>query len=178
MNNTEIRNYIKGFKKNINSKTSTEVLLTIKKEIDDICDTHKLSGATLLFLHKIKANLKTSIKKSKRFENLSLSYFETKGIKPSPAEELIINVLNKLNINYYKEVSFNGFTTNKGYYYRYDFYIPSKNLIIEYDGKLYHDNQTNDKIKNKFCLDNKIRLVRLNAKHYHNLDSEIKKLLK
>jgi len=116
--------------------------------------------------------------KSKKTKRINLLYFEKLDVKPSPAELLIMNVLDKINIIYYREVSFNGFTTDKGHYYRYDFYIPSKNLIIEYDGKAYHNNKVNDVIKNKFCKDNKIKLVRLNSKHYYHLDSEIKRLLK
>lgn len=178
MNNLEIRNYIKGKKKFITNKESTETLLEIKKEIEEFLDSMKLSGATMLFLHNIRKKLNIIIKKSKRQENINLNYFENKDIKSSPAEELIIIALDKIKVKYYREVSFSNFTTNTGHYYRYDFYIPSKNLIIEYDGKAYHNNNLNDVIKNKFCLNNKIKLVRLNAKHYYSLEKELRKILK
>lgn len=64
-------------------------------------------------------------------------------------------------------------------YYRFDFYLPDYNLFIEYDGqqhyevpRYYGDNigknkellqkiQTNDKIKNQYCIDNNINLLRI-----------------
>lgn len=71
---------------------------------------------------------------------------------------------------------------------KFDFYIPSKNIIIEFDGqqhfipydhfggnfskeKLY----LNDTIKNKFCDDNKIRLIRIK---YTNNKQKILDILK
>lgn len=47
---------------------------------------------------------------------------------------------------------------------RYDFYVPSSNTIIEYDGKEYHADdkvRLRDAIKDKFAKDNKIRLIRI-----------------
>lgn len=176
MNNLEIRKYIKGFKKNINSKTSTEDLLLIQKEINDIIDSMQLSGATLLFLSKLKPKLKIAIKKSKRKEDLNLSYFENKEIQPSPAEVLIIKVLIKHKIKFLREVSFTEFTTPTGHHYRYDFYLPDKNILIEYDGKGFHNNNMNDKIKNQYAMKHKIKLIRYSAKHYYNLEKEICKL--
>lgn len=111
------------------------------------------------------------IKKSK------LQYFTT-SVEPSKAEDLIIYFLNKNNIKYEREVSFKGFTSPKGGYYRYDFFFPQSNLILEYDGKLYHRNKTNDNIKNIFCRNNGIKIVRFNSKHYYHLDIELQKLIK
>ena len=66
-----------------------------------------------------------------------------------------------------------------GHYMRYDFYIPSKNLIIEYDGehhyrpvafagKSYYNAESNfertqryDQLKNQYCTDNGINLLRI-----------------
>lgn len=106
-----------------------------------------------------------------------LSFF-TSDIEPSKAEDLIIYYLNKYNIPFNREVSFKGFISPKGGYYRYDFYLPQYNLIIEYDGKMYHDNKVNDIIKNTFCRKNNINIVRFNSKHYYHLNTEIQKLIK
>lgn len=64
-------------------------------------------------------------------------------------------------------------------YYRYDFYLPQYNLFIEYDGqqhyepvrfygnnieenmKIFQKVQEHDKIKNKYCEENNIHLLRI-----------------
>lgn len=54
----------------------------------------------------------------------------------------------------------------------FDFYIPDLNLIIEFDGRQHFEDtglfsyslsktQEHDKIKNKYCLDNNIKLIRI-----------------
>ena len=61
----------------------------------------------------------------------------------------------------------------------FDFYLPIENILIEYDGKqhyepvnfrgcsdeqaqkTYLDSKQNDKLKNKYCVDNNIQLIRI-----------------
>ena len=56
----------------------------------------------------------------------------------------------------------------------FDFYVPSINLLIEFDGKQHYEPlsffggieafeklKTNDKIKNDYCEDNYINLIRI-----------------
>lgn len=117
------------------------------------------------------------IKKLKSKKN-PLSYFSSTDIPVSPAEQIIIYILDKHNIPYIREVSFKGFTSPKGGYYRYDFYFPKKNLIIEYDGKNYHRNGKNDNIKNIFCRNNGINIIRFNSKHYYHLEKELLKIFR
>ena len=61
----------------------------------------------------------------------------------------------------------------KGFPLRIDFYIPSENLMIEADGTQHYDEnhmwfskycQCNDELKNQFCKDNNIKLVRIKYK--------------
>lgn len=108
-----------------------------------------------------------------------IKYWVKEGVRPSYAERIIIGVLNKHRIPYLREVSFENFKTPKKGYYRFDFYFPDKNLIIEYDGRKYHkEGNTKDTEKNLFCLKNGIRLIRLNYKHYYSLEKHLLKLLK
>lgn len=107
-----------------------------------------------------------------------LEWFSTASVPASPAELIISKILDQLKVSYVREVSFHNFTSEKGHHYRYDFYLPKYNIILEYDGKQYHKNKTNDNIKNIFCKRNNIKIVRYCAKHYYNLDKYIKKLLK
>lgn len=74
--------------------------------------------------------------------------------------------------------------------YRFDFYLPEYNLIIEYDGEQhykpmrYHDDedknildfrkrQERDKIKNNYCKENNINLLRIPYYEKNNIDSII-----
>lgn len=61
---------------------------------------------------------------------------------------------------------------------RFDFYLPQYNTLIEYDGKQHFEPieffggeekfnklQENDKIKNEYCKNNKIPLIRISYKN-------------
>lgn len=109
--------------------------------------------------------------------NKKLRYY-TNDIDPSPAEALIMMSLEKLKIRYLREVSFNSFITPNGGYYRFDFYIPSKNILIEYDGKEWHKDNPSDKAKDDFCKKYKIKLIRLDYKDYYKFTKVLKKKLK
>lgn len=78
--------------------------------------------------------------------------------------------------------------------YRFDFYLPDYNLFIEYDGEqhyitpnylktkeeneqLLNKTQENDKIKNKYCEDNNINLLRIPYWEQNNIDTIINSYL-
>jgi len=96
----------------------------------------------------------------------------------SKGENKILIFLKERNIEYKKEKTFDGCKhINK---LRFDFYLPKYNLCIEYDG-IHHfiDNifdqslvsyKEKDEIKNKFCIDNNIDLVRIPYTDYPNID--------
>jgi very-short-patch-repair endonuclease len=65
----------------------------------------------------------------------------------------------------------------------FDFYLPEKNMLIEYDGRQHFEpinvfggqmglleTQRNDRIKNKFVEDNDISLLRINYKEYNKIE--------
>lgn len=73
------------------------------------------------------------------------------------------NLLKQIDVNFYSEYIINGEN------YRYDFYIPSINMIIEMQGRQHYDGwnsrritkeqiQENDKIKRKYAINNGISL--------------------
>ena len=68
---------------------------------------------------------------------------------------------------------------NTNGYFRFDFYIPSINLVIEYDGEHHNEEYFiwSDDVKNKFLQKNNVGLKRLNKKHFYNLRKEIRKLV-
>ena len=106
----------------------------------------------------------------------------------SRGEAKIKSLLQENNIPYKTEVSFDNFTyeETKGKP-RFDFQIMTEDgyYLIEYDGKqhfektLYSEDLTkiknNDKIKNNWCIKNKIPLIRIPYSHYNKLS--IKDLL-
>lgn len=88
----------------------------------------------------------------------------------SSGERSIRNYLDTNNIVYEMQKTFPNFK-NKNSYYKYDFYISNKNILIEYDGEQHHRAvfgpkelmrvQTNDKIKDNYALKNNIKLIRI-----------------
>lgn len=93
----------------------------------------------------------------------------------------LMNVLERHNYNFSLEKTFPDCVSNLGRKLRFDIYVPSLNLCIEYDGphhfypiryagyiesdeqqnnRLYIQQQ-NDDIKNKYCNDNNIELIRI-----------------
>lgn len=95
------------------------------------------------------------------------------GCIKSIGEELIANILNENNICFKKEYSFNDLIyKNK---LRFDFAIFKEDgtlsHLVEFDG-IQHFEQTGwedlqtiqfrDNLKNQYCLDNNIKLIRLN----------------
>ena len=89
-------------------------------------------------------------------------------------EEKIANILKDLQIDFIQEKTFENCinpTTNRKL--RFDFYLPKENLLIEYDGEQHFhywgwytqedlkETQQRDEVKNQYCLDNNIRLIRI-----------------
>jgi very-short-patch-repair endonuclease len=104
----------------------------------------------------------------------------------SSGEKTIINYLLKNNILFETQKRFNSCKNKRKL--PFDFFIPSKNICIEFDGiqhfkpiKIWGGTpnlkyiQNNDKIKNKFCEDNGIKLIRI--KYSENIENKLKKEL-
>jgi very-short-patch-repair endonuclease len=103
-----------------------------------------------------------------------------KTVPPSEAESKIIDILRNKKVIYHREVVFENCVSKKRFPLLFDFWIPDRNLVIEYDGKHHLTDAEiiiNDDIKNKYCLRNKIRLIRLNKKNWFTLEKDISKIL-
>lgn len=111
-------------------------------------------------------------------------------LKWSRGEEKIAKWLSNNNIEYIKEYSYQDCKDIMPL--PFDFYIPKNNILIEYDGEQHYksvkmwggDNafekrKLHDSIKTKYCLDNKIKLLRIPYWDFDNIDeilnSELKK---
>lgn len=109
----------------------------------------------------------------------------------SKAQNKIFLILNNLNENFIVEHKFDKCVNPKtNRRLPFDFYLSKYNLCIEYDGeqhyrpfskfggdKTFIETQERDKIKNKFCKENKIILKRIHYKDFDNLDKMIKSLI-
>lgn len=101
------------------------------------------------------------------------------GCLKSKGEEIIANILLKNNILFeqqktFKTCYFN--KTNRPAFF--DFYLPNKNYIIEYDGIQHYKGgwkedlftiQERDNFKNQWCKDNNIQLIRIPYYHLNDL---------
>lgn len=94
----------------------------------------------------------------------------------SRGESAVKNCLDDLNIKYEQQYRFQDCKNPKtNYPLRFDFYLPDYNCCIEYDGaqhfvgwynsdNIYNslkENQYRDNIKNKYCQENNIKLIRI-----------------
>lgn len=90
----------------------------------------------------------------------------------SRGEAEISRILNKYNINYISQHKFTDLVYKD--YLKLDFYIPSFNLVIEYDGiqhfypvdhfggeEEFKERQKRDELKNEYCKENRINLLRI-----------------
>lgn len=106
------------------------------------------------------------------------------GNGQSKYEKQIEQFLIENNIKYECEFTFVDCINNKGNELPFDFYLVDYNLLIEYDGEHHFrkiwDNfeviQLHDKIKNEYCKNNKINLLRIHFKA--NLQEELETLIK
>lgn len=95
--------------------------------------------------------------------------------KSSRGERKLLSILSKLDIHFIYQKAFKDLRSNKNKCLFFDFYLPDFNILIEYDGHLhfgYMNNGWNNKNnhlktknhdlkKNKYCVENKIKLIRI-----------------
>lgn len=121
--------------------------------------------------------------------NLTQGISKSCGCINSWGETQIIYFLQKNNINYKKEYTFSDLKTDKGGTPRFDFALFDKNnnliCLLEFDGRQHEKYDKNwkmsyqdfeylksiDYLKNQYCENNKIPLIRLNK------DSNIEEII-
>lgn len=104
----------------------------------------------------------------------------------SSGEYLISSILNNLNIKYIQEYGItNCINPDTNYQLRFDFYLPDHNCCIEYDGEQHfkewglgknkdslEKRKKRDNIKNQYCKDNNIYLIRIPYTDYNIITKE------
>ena len=103
--------------------------------------------------------------------------------KESRGEKKISEILKKLNINYVREYKFEACRNINPL--SFDFYLITHNICIEFDGKQHFEPNEffggvegynkliiNDEIKNEYCKNNNIRLIRI--RYDENINERLK----
>lgn len=110
--------------------------------------------------------------------NLKNGHTTSCGCVISKGEEKIASILTLLDIQFYREYKFKKLPNR-----RFDFYLPEKNICIEFDGKqhfeyvaTWHKTKENfdqallrDNEKTEFCIFNNIKLIRIPYWDYDKL---------
>ena len=94
-------------------------------------------------------------------------------------ENRIIKFLQDHNINFVFQMKFDDLKYKSNLYY--DFYIPSLNTLIEYDGEFHYfdifengsfeTSLIRDELKNKYAISNNIDLIRIPYWDFNNIES-------
>lgn len=104
--------------------------------------------------------------------------WEIKRVEPSYSERMIMKRLKNEKFRFMQEVCFTSCRSPAtGNHLRYDFYLPDMNILIEYDGKAYHEGEhvvERDAVKTKYARDFNIKLIRISG--LTNIDVAINKL--
>ena len=108
------------------------------------------------------------------------------GCLKSKGEQKIEAILKNNNIKYEKEKIFKDCVFKNGSFARFDFYLPEYNCLIEYDGEQHYRCTNNgqdsdeyfkklqqrDKIKNQYCKQKNIILIRFPYTDYEKMKLE------
>lgn len=109
--------------------------------------------------------------------------------KSSKGELKIMEYLIKNNINHFQEYNFNDCRIKLPL--KFDFYLPKHNICIEYDGVQHFKSidffggyerlkytQLCDSIKDTYCIDNSINLIRISYNNIDNITSILSEKIK
>lgn len=148
-----------------------------QKEFELLFNDKKLKGYSLVGIYD-GINKNVEIKHDvcgKVFNIVPSRYFRQfkkcpKCFTKSKGEDLIASFLDKLNISYEREYKFKDCKNKREL--PFDFYLPDKNVCIEYQGIQHYKSvdifggnynfeytQHNDKIKKEYCENNNIELL-------------------
>lgn len=156
--------------------------------LDDNADIPKASDGSRRYIFK---NIDTGIEFIDTVSHVKSGY--NVGVKRSKGESLLRNLFTKMSIDFIPEYSFDDcINPNTGIRLKFDFYLPDYNCCIEYDGEQHFKGwrksrdfkaslqqvQFRDSIKNQYCREHDILLIRIPYTDYNRLNEEyILKLL-
>jgi predicted component of viral defense system (DUF524 family) len=137
-----------------------------------------------LNIKSTRQNIELVCEKHGKFNVLVFNHMKgthCKKCKSSSGEELIINFLDKNKIEYNYQHSFSECSYKRNL--KFDFYIEDKNTCIEYDGEQhfvpvdvfggeesFNIQKKLDNIKNFFCEERDIKLIRISYFEKENIN--------
>ena len=152
-----------------------------RKTNDFISDSKKIHGDKYSYEKTLFASTDKLVKITcyvhGDFEQKASHHLLDHGCKKcneSKGEKIIGSILENLGIDYVREKKFKECKSKKDALLKFDFYLPKKNICIEYDGIQHFEpldffggiegfeiQKENDNIKDKFCQQEKIKLIRI-----------------
>ena len=106
----------------------------------------------------------------------------------SKGEKIICSYLDQYNIEYIRQHRFNDCRFKRPL--PFDFYLPKMNMCIEFDGEQhfipkknwngdlgFSSTKRNDKIKDTYCINNKIKLLRIKYTNFEKIEDILIKFL-
>ena len=145
-----------------------------------ICPTDKRVGSNIVWKLQCDCGKYTFADTG----NLLAGYVSSCGCLISKGENKIADILSKQNISHQRQHCFQYCVNPKtNSPLRFDFYLPDYNCCIEYDGIQHFqevdyfgssltDNQYRDSIKNQYCINNNIGLIRIPYWDYDKIDKQ------
>jgi hypothetical protein len=132
--------------------------------------------------HKINVICPTHGKYS-QLANSHLNGHGCPNCNESKGELKIKEILKKKNVIFIFQKTFNDCRNENNRKLKFDFYLPNKNILVEYDGRQHyepieyfggiisHEKLVEyDKMKNQYAELNKIKLIRISYMEYENID--------
>ncbi len=160
---------------------------------DDVKDRIEYYGDTLLSLEYIntKSLLQIQCGNCNQIFEKSLRRDYTpfcKFCNSTKLEKQMIMYLNNNNIEFVSQKMYKDCLSKNNCQFRFDFYLPNDNIIIEADGQQHFKPlrfrnknynieewfkiiQQRDKIKTKYCIDNNIKIIRISYKEIEDKNS-------
>ena len=163
-------NHLKYSPENIIKRKTTEQFI---KEANEIHDNKYIYNKTDYIRNQHKVIISCPVHGD--FDQIPLSHLQGAGCpycNESKGEKSISKYLDKKDISYYRQHKFHD--CKNIFQLPFDFYLSKYRVAIEFDGKQhfepiehfgglesYNRLKTNDKIKNDYCEDNFIELIRI-----------------
>lgn len=165
----------------VKRKTSEEFI-----SISNRIHSNKYDYSSVVYVNN-RVKVKIICKKHGEFLQSPKDHMRGRGCSlcnTSKGESMVEEILKSLGISYIREHKFEGCVSTNGIKLPFDFYLPKYEIAIEYDGKQHHEVVEkfggyeshrslvkNDSIKDQWCKDNGIKLVRIK---WNNVESDIK----
>lgn len=171
---------------NLHRRTNEEFIKEIIKEHGTFYNY------SLVDFKNIRNKIKIICPKHGKFEQRAGHHLAGHGCprcNDSKGEKTINKWLLDNNIDFKREFGFQDCKSKKNRKLRFDFWLPDYNLCIEFDGpqhnkisrhfglKSFEVIQENDKIKNEYCSDKDINLLRIKYEQ-HKQEEKILQILK